>query len=127
MYELEHYLARRRRRRRFALTIHDPARLDRGARLDFDGEASIARINGRVIEELSLRDMRLSLTGSGLVDFEDRMAGAGWTKPVPGYTDPSSGRQSYSFRRPVPPDDSPATYSAIARGAAAARRGRRWS
>jgi len=117
---LEHYLARRQRRRRFALTIRDVAEPDMWARLDFNSQVSIATVNGRVIEELSPRDLRLSVKGSGLADVEDSMAGAGWTKPVPGYSDPGSGRQSYSFRRAVPPDDTPATYTAIARGAAAA-------
>ena len=48
------------------------------------------------------------------------MAGAGWTKPVTGYTDPRMADSPTHSDGPCRPTDTPATYSAIARGAAAA-------
>ena len=54
---------------------------------------------------------------SGLADFADRMAAAGWTEPH-GYS--YRGSQVFWFQRPRPPDDTPATLAAIAREAAAA-------
>jgi hypothetical protein len=144
MDELERYLARRIRRQKFVITIRDPAEPARWARLQFeDSPPKLVFEPGRLASRALLPDdpdprfrphLRLKVNGglddriagftrledlvaSGQVDFVDRMAGAGWTEPR-GYSD--RGSQSYSFRRHRPPDDTPATLAAIARGAAAA-------
>jgi len=116
MDELERYLARRVRRRQFALTIRHPTRIDTWARLAFDSQQYVARINGRVIEELSSHNLSVSVTGSGLAGVEDRMTSAGWTTPPhSGYSD-----QRFYFHGTVPREDDRSTYAALARAAAAA-------
>ena len=144
MDELERYLARRSRRQQFVITIRDPAEPARWARLEFeDLPPNLVFEPGRITERALLPDdpdprlrphLRLKVDGglddriagftrledlvaSGRVDFVDRMAGAGWTEPS-GYSD--RGSQHYRFRRHLPPDDTPATLAAIARGAAVA-------
>jgi hypothetical protein len=145
MDELERYLARRTRRRLFAITIRDSAEPDLWARLKFEdkplayvfvnggiGMASLPNDpNPRMRPHLSLEvdgslDARLAgpvgrasledLAARGLADFANRMADAGWTEPH-GYSD--RGAQHYWFQRQRPPD-TPATLAAIAREAAAA-------
>jgi hypothetical protein len=114
MDELERYLARRRRRRKFVITIRHPAEPARWARLLFE-DSLFSRPDD---PDPRLRPhLALKFNGSGLIDFEERMAGAGWTDPH-GYSDRTG--QVYWFRRHLPPDDRPATLAAIARGAAAA-------
>jgi hypothetical protein len=144
MDELQRYLARRRRRLMFAITIRDPGEPARWARLQFKVEFplhAVVVVNGRTYESglsdlwdpyLGLEvdgslDARLArqvdftsladLVASGLADFVDRMTVAGWTEPR-GHVD--RGNQVYWFRRERPPDDTPATLAAIARDAAAA-------
>ena len=144
MDELQRYLARRRRRLRFAITIRDPAEPAMWARLQFKVEFplhAVVVVEGRTYESglsdlwepyLGLAvhgslDARLArqvdftsladLVASGLADFVDRMTVAGWTAPR-GNVD--RGNQVYWFRRERPPDDTPATLAAIARGAATA-------
>ena len=147
MDELQRYLARRRRRVRFAISIRDAAEPARWARLQFKVVFpfhAVVVVEGRTYESglddlgepyLGLEvhgslDARLAgqvgytpladLVASGLADFAGRMTGAGWTEPR-GFSD--RGSQIYSFRRPRPPDDTSATLTAIARDAAAALMG----
>ena len=145
MAELKQYLARRRRRQKFAITIRDPADPALWARLQFedfpfalvlangairaasrpdDPDALLrphlaldvhGNLDGRIARQVDYTTLA-DLAASGLADFVDRMVGAGWTDPR-GY---SRGNQHYSFQRPRPPDDRPATLATIARGAAAA-------
>jgi hypothetical protein len=124
MDELQRYLARRRRRLRFAITVRDHNDPARWARLQFEVVFpwhAVVVVNGRTYEsglsDLWVTHLGLVVDGSELVDVEDRMARAGWTTPFD-----HSGRSSkhYSFQRPLPPDDTPATLAAIARGAATA-------
>jgi len=146
MDELERYLARRTRRRRFAITIRDRAEPPRWARLQFEdkplahvfvnGGIGLASLpddpNPRMRPHLGLEvhgslDARLAgpvaytkladLVASGAADFVGRMADARWTEPR-GYSD--RGSQVYWFQRQRPADDTPASFAAIARGAAAA-------
>ena len=149
MDELERYLARRRRRQQFVITIRDPVEPARWARLKFeDSPPNLVFEPGRLASRALLPDdpdprlrphLRLDVHGRlydrsagwvestsladliarGLVDFGDRMAGAGWTD-LGGYSWGPRGDESYRFRRQRPPDDTPATLAAIARGAAAA-------
>ena len=122
MDELERYLARRRRRQLFVVTIRDPDdEQARQARLKFQVSGELVFSPGHLSASGPLR-LWLSVDGSGPVDFEDRMVRDGWTKTTPGYSDPR-GPQYYSYRRDPPPDDRPATLAAIARGAAAALMG----
>src|SRR5215212_3744705 len=146
MDELERYLARRRRRQKFAITIRDLAQPARWARLKFeDSPLAYVIANGGIRLEsrpddpdpalrphLSLEvhgsfDARLAgpvgftrlpdLVAAGLADFVGRMADAGWTD-ARGFSD--RGNQVYWFRRHRPREDTPATLAAIARDAAAA-------
>jgi len=124
MDELQRYLARRRRRLRFAITIRDPNEPARWASLRFEVVFpihAVVVVDGRT-HESGLNDLwethfGLVVDGNGLVDVEDRMAGAGWTTP---FHRSSRSSTHYSFQGPLPPDDTPATFAAIARGAAAA-------
>lgn len=88
MDELERYLARRRRRRLFVLTIRDPGdEQARWARLEFEVSGELVFGPGRLFEGGPLR-LWLRVRGSGLADFEGRMALDGWTKTAPGCSDP---------------------------------------
>ena len=122
--ELQRYLARRRRRLRFAITVRDLKEPVRRARLQFEVVFplhAVVVVAGRTYEsglsDLWERHLGLVVDGNGLVDVEDRMASAGWT-PILGHSD--RGSQHYSLKRQLPPDDTPATLAAIARGAAGA-------
>jgi len=116
MDELERYLARRAERRLFVLTIRERAQRDRSARLEFESGQIVARMTDELIEELSERGLRLHVECDGLVDVEDRMIALGWRLPERrGHSN-----QSFYFHQPLPLDDRPATFAAIARGAAAA-------
>jgi len=134
MDELERYLARRRRRQKFVITIRDPAEPARWARLRFEDSLFFrpddpdprlrphlalevsGNLDGRIARQVGFTRLA-DLVAGGLADFVDRMAGAGWTDPH-GHSD--RGNQVYWFQRHLPPDDTPATLAAIARGAAAA-------
>src|SRR5690349_12194365 len=123
MDELQRYLARRRRRLKFAVTVRDAAEPARLARLDFkvwfpihavlvvDGGTYEAGLN-----DLWETHFALTVDGLGLINVEDRITGAGWTNPR-GYSDES--HQHHAFERPRPPDTA-ATLAAIARETAAA-------
>jgi hypothetical protein len=142
--ELQRYLARRRRRLKFAVSIRDPAGPARWARLEFKVAfplKAVVVVDGRtyqsglsdlwgprlglvVLGNLDDRPARevdyiqlADLVARGLADFVDRMTAAGWTEPG-GYSD--RGSEYYRFRRELPPDDTPATLAAIVRRAAAA-------
>jgi len=146
MDDLERYLARRRRRQKFAITIRDPAEPELWARLKFeDRPLAYVFVNGGIglasrpddpnprmrphlgLEVHGCLDARLAgpvayasledLEAGGLADFADRMAGAGWTE-ARGNSD--RGHQNYWFQRQQPPDDTPTTLAAIAREAASA-------
>jgi hypothetical protein len=144
MEELERYLGSRSRRRKFAVTIRDAADRARWARLQFKIEFpihAVVVVESRTYESgLTQRwepHLGLEVHGSlaarasdeaefirlddlvarGQADFAARMAGAGWTDPR-GHAD--RGYEVYWFRRPRPPEDTPAELAAIARRAAAA-------
>lgn len=133
MDELERYLARRRHRQKFVVTIRDPAEPARWATLKFEDspftrsdDLNLASpyldlvvhgsLDGRIERQVGFTRLA-DLAASGLADFVDRMAGAGWVDPR-GFAD--RGNQVYYFRRQRPPDDTPATFATFARGAAAA-------
>jgi hypothetical protein len=144
MDELERYLGSRSRRRKFAVTIRDVGDPASWARLQFEIQFpihAVVVVEGRTYESgLTQRFepyLKLVVHGSlarrlpdedqfirlddlvtrGQADFAARMAAAGWTDPS-GYAD--RGSEVYWFRRPRPPEGTPAEVAAIARRAAAA-------
>jgi hypothetical protein len=122
--ELEHYFARRARRRNFEMTIRDAAEPDRWAILSLersDGGRATLWVGGRRRADpffLIPPDLTLSIRGSGLIDVEGNMTRLGWTRIGSGTADMDI--QRTNFRRDPPDDDTATTLAAIIRGAATA-------
>jgi hypothetical protein len=122
--ELEHYFAPRARRRNFEMTVRDAAEPDRWAILSFersDGGRATLWVGGQSRADpffLIPPDLTLSIRGSGLVDFEGKMARLGWTRIGSGTSDMDI--QRINFRRDPPDDDTATTLAEMIRGAATA-------
>jgi hypothetical protein len=117
--ELEHYFARRARRRNFEMTIRDAAEPDRWAILSLersDGGRATLWVGGRRRADpffLIPPDLTLSIRGSGLIDVEGNMTRLGWTRIGSGTADMDI--QRTNFRRDPPDDDTATTLAAITR------------